>query len=121
MPSLNRRRLTSADNPDAFVAVSVSDDQDPIGARHSNCDEPPFRDGMIWVWIGERQEIAKDRRCLLEWNPMLAAVLTGLGRVPFKIHSSILRRHSGPGKFASPYGEVGAPLKKDVTSAVKNQ
>ena len=66
MFSLARRRLTGADNPDVFVAVGMSHDQDPIGTGHSNRDEPVFRRGMIWVRIRQSQGISKNCRSFLE-------------------------------------------------------
>ena len=59
MFSLAMRRLTGADDPDAFVSVGMGDDQNPTGARHPDGDKPPLRDGMVRIVKGYRQRIAK--------------------------------------------------------------
>jgi len=41
MFSLALRRLTGADDPDAFVSVGMGSDQNPTGAQHSDGDKLP--------------------------------------------------------------------------------
>src|SRR5437763_1103738 len=55
MFSLVHRRLPGTDNPDVLAAVGMGHNQNPADPRHSNRDEPLFRDRMIRVMISHRQ------------------------------------------------------------------
>ena len=66
MFSLSLRRLAGADNPDVLAAVGMGHNQDPAGPRHSDGDEPDFRDRMIRVMKGHCQRIAKNCSGLVE-------------------------------------------------------
>jgi hypothetical protein len=47
MFSLAQRRPTGADNPDILAAVGMGHNQDAAVPRHSNRDEPLFRERVI--------------------------------------------------------------------------
>jgi len=66
MFSLVQRRLPGTDNPDVLAAVGMGHNQNPADPRHSNRDEPLFRDRMIRVMISHRQRIGKNRGSLME-------------------------------------------------------
>ena len=66
MFSLVQRRLPGTDNPDVLATVGMGHNQNPAGPRHSNRDEPLFRDRMIRVMISDRQRIGKNGSSLME-------------------------------------------------------
>ena len=66
MFSLVQRRLAGADNPDILAAVGMGHNQDEAVPRHSNRDEPLFRERVIWVMIRHRQRIGKNRSGLVK-------------------------------------------------------
>jgi len=66
MFSLAQRRLAGADNHDVLAGTGMGHNQNPTCPRHSNRDEPLFRDRMIRVMIGYRQRIGKNRSSLME-------------------------------------------------------
>jgi len=89
----------SADNSNRFAALGMGHDQNPFGARYSDRDEPLLREGVIRVWIRQRQGVAINCGGLLERHPVLAAVASGFGRVPFKNHAlSLLHFLAAVGK-----------------------
>jgi hypothetical protein len=57
--SLALRCLTGANNSNDLVAVHVGHDQNSARARHSDCDKPLFRCGMIRVGIRFRERITE--------------------------------------------------------------
>jgi len=60
MFSLAQRRLAGADNPDILAAVGMGHHRDAAVSRHSNRDEPLFRERVIRVMIRHRQRIGKN-------------------------------------------------------------
>ena len=66
MFSLAQRRLAGADNPDVLAAIGMGHNQNLTFPRHSNRDEPLFRDRMIRVVIRHRQRIGKNRGGLVK-------------------------------------------------------
>jgi len=60
MFSLAQRRLAGADNLDILAAVGMGHNQDAAVSRHSNRDEPVFRERVIRVMIRRRQRIGKN-------------------------------------------------------------
>ena len=66
MFSLAQRRLAGADNPDILAAVGMGHNQDAAVPRHSNRDEPLFRERVIRVMIRHRQRIGKNRSGLVK-------------------------------------------------------
>ena len=61
MFSLAQRRVAGADNPDILAAVGMGHNQDAAVPRHSNRNEPLFRERVVRVVIRHRQRIGKNR------------------------------------------------------------
>jgi len=94
------RGFSGADDSNAFTSLRVGHNQNSFDARHSDCDEALLGTGMIRVRIRQRQGITIYRGGLLKRYPVLAAIASGFGRVPFKVHNlSLLHFFASIGKY----------------------
>ncbi len=83
-------RLAGADQPHSVLSLSIRDDEQATLARFAQNDEPGFLDRMVGIGEDQIQRIAKDRRRLVEGNPMLLDIGARLVIVPFKCHEAIM-------------------------------
>lgn len=87
---LTSSQFASANDADTFGALCVADQQEPRLGRGTDQGKAFFTNRVIRVGRGNSKMVAEDRRCLLEGNPVLAEVLGGFVRVPFKLHVFIV-------------------------------
>ena len=81
-------QLSSADNSDPFAALGVSDHQQAALFGPSDRDEAMLIDRVVRIRSRSAKVIAEHSGGFIEGDPVLAEILSRLGRIPLKLHGS---------------------------------